>query len=533
MVCPMSKKIAIVTLCKGRLAHLRVSLPLMLAQFPDEMVVVDYSCPEGSGDWVEANFPSVKVVRILGQVTFNASHARNEGWAACSSPWVICLDADITPMPGWLDWLRPRLRDESVYFRSSPVNGSRSMTSYGMACVSRTIFNRVGGYDEVFSGWGAEDTDFFERVQSAGFVEDKYPNHFLARINHSDEERTRYYEIKDPFVSQIANRLYSLAKQTTEIIRQSPVPLKERKRMMVLANKQVEKMLLSPSYEPSFGISLADYTIKRTGDKSQCANSGLETVVFKRNIVISAQVEKVVDSIGSPQLPKISCLMVTKGRIDSVSLSIACFLKQSYSNKELIIVTDIIDISALKKLVEEQPTNQIRLLKTKKSEMLLGDLRNIAVDYASGEFICQWDDDDLFHPSRLTTQYHALRKHGADACLLARWMLWWPSKMRLAVSGKRQWEGSLLCRKSVMPAYPSLKMGEDTPLVEQLMKNNRVVNLDVPELYLYIYHGRNTFTSEHFSKIYEHASEKFEGEVYEDAYQKLLRNFPLDEYPIG
>jgi len=54
---------AFVTTCKGRLHHLQQTLPLIAAQAPDEIVVVDYGCPQNSGDWVEAHFPGVKVVR--------------------------------------------------------------------------------------------------------------------------------------------------------------------------------------------------------------------------------------------------------------------------------------------------------------------------------------------------------------------------------------------------------------------------------------------------------------------------------------
>jgi hypothetical protein len=55
--------VAIITTCKGRLAFLKQTLPLMVATgFP--VTVVDYDCPEGTGDWVAANFPDVNLVRV-------------------------------------------------------------------------------------------------------------------------------------------------------------------------------------------------------------------------------------------------------------------------------------------------------------------------------------------------------------------------------------------------------------------------------------------------------------------------------------
>ena len=70
-----------VTTCMGRLAALRQSLGPMVAQ-GGSCIVVEYSCPESAGDWVEANHKAARVIRVPGQDRFNASAARNVG-AAC------------------------------------------------------------------------------------------------------------------------------------------------------------------------------------------------------------------------------------------------------------------------------------------------------------------------------------------------------------------------------------------------------------------------------------------------------------------
>ncbi|MDR3522126.1 MAG: glycosyltransferase family A protein [Acidocella sp.] len=48
----------------------------------------------------------------------------------------------------------------------------------------------------------------------------------------------------------------------------------------------------------------------------------------------------------------------------------------------------------------------------------LGQLRNIAREAASGEVTCQWDDDDLYHPLRLSTQLRALMEGAYEATVL-------------------------------------------------------------------------------------------------------------------
>ena len=92
----LKRKFSIVTTCKGRLAHLKQSLPAMLAQDGAEVVVVDYCCPERAGDWVESAFPSVQVVRADGEEGFS-------NWRAISR-LITCVSignqALVTSNPG-------------------------------------------------------------------------------------------------------------------------------------------------------------------------------------------------------------------------------------------------------------------------------------------------------------------------------------------------------------------------------------------------------------------------------------------------
>ena len=86
--------ITFVTTCRGRLRHLRETLPTFVRQPDAAVVVVDYSCPEACGDWVEANFPHVEVVRSPDSPRFELSRARNLGAARVRSPWICFIDAD-------------------------------------------------------------------------------------------------------------------------------------------------------------------------------------------------------------------------------------------------------------------------------------------------------------------------------------------------------------------------------------------------------------------------------------------------------
>src|SRR5476649_2313793 len=111
-------KICFVIPCKGRLAHLRESLPRVAAQAP--CIVVDYDCPENSGDWVNAHHPEVAVVRIRNEPGFNLARARNLGAAETRADWIVFLDADVVPSPHFAEAVSALLRD-GLFLRPAPA----------------------------------------------------------------------------------------------------------------------------------------------------------------------------------------------------------------------------------------------------------------------------------------------------------------------------------------------------------------------------------------------------------------------------
>lgn len=109
-------------------------------------------------------------------------------------------------------------------------------------------------------------------------------------------------------------------------------------------------------------------------------------------------------------LPKVSCIMPTKNRKQFVIQSIQYFLKQSYENKELIIVDDGND--SIDKLIPSN-INNIKYLKLN-SHHSIGNKRNIANELATGDVIIHWDDDDWMAKDWIATQVHALLNSKAD-----------------------------------------------------------------------------------------------------------------------
>lgn len=236
-------------------------------------------------------------------------------------------------------------------------------------------------------------------------------------------------------------------------------------------------------------------------------------------------------------LPLISCLMVTRGRRALLEFAIDGFARQTYPNRELVIVCDspaLPQDDPLERAIRAAGGRNVRLIRVnaagRDGGLTLGELRNIAVDHAAGRYVCQWDDDDLYDPCRLQMQQRVLAAAGAQACLLGRWMIWWPAEDRLAVSCERDWEGSLLCEKAVMPRYPALRRGEDTPVVEQLRRSARVVRMDLPRLYTYVVHGGNTFTAAHFEDHWKATAARFSGDRCRAMLEEMGKRLPVEAY---
>lgn len=213
-----------------------------------------------------------------------------------------------------------------------------------------------------------------------------------------------------------------------------------------------------------------------------------------------------------PDSELISCLMVTQPtRLDLLQKSFRDFALQSYPNSELVIVHDGGSIfhSALESLPAQYPKVRAAIFKAPDG-LSLGALRNFAVERAEGSLICQWDDDDRYHPDRLRVQHEALLRQSGDFCFLVDQLHWFPHSCELFWDS---WEsepypmnfipGTLMGRKELMPAYPDIRRGEDSELALAALRSGaRVARLRMHGWCLtYVYHGANTFNRHHHYTI--------------------------------
>lgn len=192
---------SVLTLVKNRAAHLAELIEGLHRSevVPEELIVVDMG-----GEWTaprSTRFP-IRVISLPSS-GLPLAKARNAAAAAANSEYLLFLDVDCIPMRQLIacmsehasrtaglicadvrylgsgeltgDWQEESLlavaRAHPV--RSFPDTGLRRETNAGLFwslafAIRRSVFFNLGGFDETFCGYGAEDTDFGFRAQRAG-----------------------------------------------------------------------------------------------------------------------------------------------------------------------------------------------------------------------------------------------------------------------------------------------------------------------------------------------------------------------------
>ena len=228
-------QLCFITVCKGRLAHLQQTLPAAAAQPGCSCVVVDYSCPEHCGDWVERHYPKVKVVRALGQPSFHPAHARNVGAAQATADWLCFVDADVCVRPDFAENVLGLLQPGNFYRIDPPVRGLT-----GMVICRRSDFLQVGGYDETYVNWGEEDLDLYDHFLLSGLAQKGLPDKWVRQLAHGDNLRVEHFRVKAKEVSQTTNFLYRSAKYDLMRLLGRELAASERQELYAQAGQMVQ-----------------------------------------------------------------------------------------------------------------------------------------------------------------------------------------------------------------------------------------------------------------------------------------------------
>ena len=204
--------------------------------------------------------------------------------------------------------------------------------------------------------------------------------------------------------------------------------------------------------------------------------------------------------------PLISCICVSYNRPHFLAKAVGYFLAQDYANRELVIVYRAAD-TPTKELALSYEDPRIRPMEYQYDETeTLGEIRNRAVAFTQGDYFCNWDDDDWYHPQRLSTQYETLTRTGQTAALVTNMLVYDELMGQAYFSMFRLWETSILCKKSNInetTQYGALNRSEDAVLVNKLMDMGAIAPCPAPNLIVYRIHGHNTMQRSHYQKLFK------------------------------
>lgn len=213
----------------------------------------------------------------------------------------------------------------------------------------------------------------------------------------------------------------------------------------------------------------------------------------------------------------------------------ACFHAQSHPDKELVVLCEDDDTATRQFLDSLAPSPDLKVITLpRQADRHLGLLRNYAISQASGAYICQWDDDDWYHPERLRYQLSLLEGTPYAACVLSRELIFDTNTGTAWLSCVRDWEGSVLCLREEALAHPygNLEKGEDTPMITALQQE-RLLYTDpaITPYYIYIFHGANTWDYHHFKSFFLYST-RLPGQVGQ-LIQKIIDSDPIASADIA
>jgi hypothetical protein len=111
-----------------------------------------------------------------------------------------------------------------------------------------------------------------------------------------------------------------------------------------------------------------------------------------------------------------------------------------------------------------------------------------------------------------------------------RWIVFDEVFKKSYLSNSRLWEGSILCRRETLlqHAYMDVSRGEDTDMIYDLFDQNHLVPFaNRANLYIYVYHGLNSWDREHWEQIFK------AGTPLEEPINEIIIKILRQEYSVG
>lgn len=208
---------------------LQKNLPAIAKLGADEIVIVDDASPDDLSEFLTANYPQIKIVKHAKNMRFPKSV--NDGFKAASGQIVLLLNQDTAPDSTALKVVMSHFQNPQVFAvnlnensrswaRADFKNGFLEFTngvlddqihtsfwgSGGSAAFRKSLWNKLGGFDTVFTPGYFEDLDLGWRAHLAGYTILWDPH---AKITHAAES-TNKEEFEPVYLRRIKERNYLL-----------------------------------------------------------------------------------------------------------------------------------------------------------------------------------------------------------------------------------------------------------------------------------------------------------------------------------
>ncbi len=189
----MDKKIDIIIPSFNGKHLLEKNLPEVFrnSDFLNKVIVIDNGSTDGTIAWLEKTYPEIIIVKNDTNLGF--TKPVNQGVAQSSSEYIVLLNNDVRPAKDYLKNTLQYFEDEKVFAvsfnenesswplvkwngkiqftRGEDKSGSRltAWASGGSAIFKRKIWDKLGGFNEIYAPFYWEDIDIGFRAWKSGY----------------------------------------------------------------------------------------------------------------------------------------------------------------------------------------------------------------------------------------------------------------------------------------------------------------------------------------------------------------------------
>lgn len=266
---------------------------------------------------------------------------------------------------------------------ASHLNGSVFVNPMGLCiAVEAGLYERMGGHDERFRGWGWEDREFWERLEHNTEI-GRLPD----RILHLHHEHSQVKEVWAATNQALFFESLEKRRTVSEEASKGDVEKYRREHGDDLAEQYPNARVVK--HDRNGTRELPQNGDQRWFSCSIAKGPGLYT-----NVALFLDLNTSSPAIGNSARPLISVVMPTYYRLHTLLKAVDSLRAQTYPHWELILVDNAGDSNYY------FADARIRVF-ADAAERGAAYARNSGVRLATGDFVCFFDDDDTMHPRYL------------------------------------------------------------------------------------------------------------------------------------